>query len=113
MTLEDESDINSVVQDVPLSSDSRPVFTPPISPEPLQVILTDEERHSFTLHESALEYILLRPEVRNLPVAVISVAGAFRKGKSFLLNFFLRYLRHKVNFLYSICYIQHFLTDVF
>merc|ERR1712142_53508 len=31
-------------------------------------------------------------EIRDKPICIISVAGAFRKGKSFLLNFMLRYL---------------------
>jgi len=41
-----------------------------------------------------LEKILLDPRVADKKVSVVSVAGAFRKGKSFLLNFLLRYLKH-------------------
>ena len=41
--------------------------------------------------------ILLSDEVRDKKVVVLSVAGAFRKGKSFLLDFLLRYLDRTVS----------------
>lgn len=63
--------------------------------KPVQVVETGEE-HSFTLNEDALTEILLQENVRDRTVVVISVAGAFRKGKSFLLDFFLRYMYSKV-----------------
>ena len=59
-------------------------------------ILKTKDDHSFELDEEALESVLLQPEIKNKKVAVVCVAGAFRKGKSFLLNFFLRYLDGKV-----------------
>jgi len=61
-------------------------------PRPVQIILSDEE-HNFELDEIALEKILFQEDIKDLPVAVVSVAGAFRKGKSFILDFFLRYLQ--------------------
>ncbi|XP_077818654.1 atlastin-3 isoform X2 [Macaca mulatta] len=42
--------------------------------------------------EKALASILLQDHIRDLDVVVVSVAGAFRKGKSFILDFMLRYL---------------------
>lgn len=64
---------------------------------PVQIVSTDEEEHSFSLNEDLLEEVLISDErVRDKKVVVISVAGAFRKGKSFLLDFFLRYLDRKV-----------------
>uniref|UniRef100_A0A1A8CMD8 Ring finger protein 112 n=1 Tax=Nothobranchius kadleci TaxID=1051664 RepID=A0A1A8CMD8_NOTKA len=59
---------------------------------PVQIVVADEEEHSFLLQEAALERLLLREEVQDLNVVVVSVAGAFRKGKSFLLDFMLRYM---------------------
>ncbi|XP_061582192.1 atlastin-2-like isoform X2 [Cololabis saira] len=59
---------------------------------PLQIVVADEEEHSFRLQEAALEQLLLQDEVQDLHVVVVSVAGAFRKGKSFLLDFMLRYM---------------------
>ncbi|XP_069577727.1 atlastin-2-like isoform X1 [Brachyistius frenatus] len=59
---------------------------------PVQIVVADEEEHSFSLQEEALEKLLLQEEVQDLHVVVVSVAGAFRKGKSFLLDFMLRYM---------------------
>ncbi|XP_070835507.1 atlastin-2-like isoform X1 [Chaetodon trifascialis] len=59
---------------------------------PVQIVVADEEEHSFSLQEEALERLLLQDEVQDLHVVVVSVAGAFRKGKSFLLDFMLRFM---------------------
>ncbi|XKL68706.1 hypothetical protein PGB90_006475 [Kerria lacca] len=59
-------------------------------------IVVSEEQHVFSLNETALEKVLLQDHIKDCNVVVVSVAGAFRKGKSFLLDFFLRYM----NFMY-------------
>ena len=60
----------------------------------LQIVSTGLDADSFKLNEENLTSIINRvPSATK--VSVISVVGAFRTGKSFLLNFFLRYLRHK------------------
>ncbi|KOB73723.1 Uncharacterized protein OBRU01_10207 [Operophtera brumata] len=53
--------------------------------------------HSYSLNVDALKKILMRDEVKDLPVVVVSLAGAYRGGKSFMLNFFLRYLTSPVS----------------
>jgi len=60
--------------------------------QPVQIVEISDEDHSFKLNEEALVKILSNEKVKDLPVCVVSVAGAFRRGKSFLLDFFLRYL---------------------
>ncbi|KAM8859075.1 atlastin-2-like isoform 1-T1 [Spinachia spinachia] len=62
---------------------------------PIQVVLANEDEHSFELDAAALERILLQDHVKDLNVVVVSVAGAFRKGKSFLLDFMLRYMHRQ------------------
>uniref|UniRef100_A0A8C5DPW5 GB1/RHD3-type G domain-containing protein n=1 Tax=Gouania willdenowi TaxID=441366 RepID=A0A8C5DPW5_GOUWI len=58
---------------------------------PIQVLLVKDD-HTFELDEAALSRILLSEKVREREVVAISVAGAFRKGKSFLMDFMLRYM---------------------
>ena len=58
---------------------------------PLQIVDITAD-HKFVLNEENLQSILNNPAARTKKVCVVSVAGAFRKGKSFLLDFFLRYL---------------------
>ena len=59
--------------------------------EPLQVVKINGDGAVELLKENLMK-LLHRQDVRDKPIAVVSVAGPFRKGKSFLLNFFIRYL---------------------
>ncbi|XP_028324158.1 atlastin-2-like isoform X2 [Gouania willdenowi] len=61
---------------------------------PIQVVLANDDEHSFELDAAALEKILLQDHIKDLNVVVVSLAGAFRKGKSFLLDFMLRYMHN-------------------
>lgn len=64
--------------------------------KPVQIVLAHPD-HTFELDEDALTEILLQDDIKDRSVVVVSVAGAFRKGKSFLLDFFLRYMNSKVS----------------
>ncbi|KAM7543076.1 hypothetical protein Aperf_G00000007015 [Anoplocephala perfoliata] len=66
--------------------------------EPVQVVTTTaggDKEHSIELVEDAISRILLDKRVKDKKVVVVSVVGTFRKGKSFLLDFFLRYMYSK------------------
>lgn len=43
-----------------------------------------------------LKNILENENIKNREVAVVTIMGAYRQGKSFLLNFFLKYLYTQV-----------------
>lgn len=58
----------------------------------VQIVSINEAGTSFELHDDQLREVLHRVPAE-MPVAVMSVVGAFRTGKSFLLGFVLRYLR--------------------
>ncbi|XP_055319310.1 atlastin-like [Sitodiplosis mosellana] len=48
--------------------------------------------HTFNLELNEFRKIVEDENMKNRQVVVVSIAGAFRQGKSFLLNFFLKYL---------------------
>lgn len=56
--------------------------------------------HSFELQFAALSEILSDDSIQDHQLVVVSIAGAFRKGKSFLMNFFLKYLYAQVRMEY-------------
>ena len=55
-------------------------------------MITIKEDHSYELNEELLKNILLNDDVKDRNVVIVSVAGAMKRGKSFILDFFLRYL---------------------
>lgn len=66
--------------------------------QPIQIVVANEDDHKFELDAVALEKILMQDHVKDLNVVVLSVAGAFRKGKSFLLDFMIRYMHNQVSY---------------
>lgn len=54
------------------------------------------KNNSFELNLEELRTVLDRDGIRERSVVVVSIAGPVRQGKSFLLNFFLRYLNAQV-----------------
>lgn len=55
-----------------------------------------EKINELKLDEENLKKIMTHPDVKDNPVMIVSIAGALRQGKSFLLGFFLKYLEAKV-----------------
>ena len=54
--------------------------------------------HNLELNRDNLKRILLHPDVKDKRIVIVSVFGDFRKGKSFLMGFFLKYLESTVRF---------------
>lgn len=67
------------------------------SAKPIQII--KKENGSFQLKLDELEPILDSDDLKNRNVVIVSIAGDLRKGKSYLLNFFLKYLVAQVKIL--------------
>jgi hypothetical protein len=70
-----------------------------------QRTVIDFEKNKVMIDETAISQIILHPEVKNRKIVSLSIVGAFRKGKSFLLDYMLRYLYYTVsNFINFIVY---------
>lgn len=54
--------------------------------------------HTFQLKSDELKSIFEQDDIKDRHVVVVSIAGKLRQGKSFLLNFFLKYLYAQVIF---------------
>lgn len=66
--------------------------------EPLNIIKFANS--SLEFDKAALDSLLLHPEVQDRKIVVLSIVGAFRKGKSFFLDYCLRYLYGNVSDFY-------------
>lgn len=60
----------------------------------IQIVYPDN--HKFKINMNEFNKIQNANDIKDRHVVVVSIAGAFRKGKSFLLNFFLKYLNAQV-----------------
>jgi atlastin len=63
----------------------------------VQFISFDEDdEFNIIFHENNFETII-KQVPKNIPISIISIIGAFRTGKSFILNILLKYLEYSVN----------------
>jgi len=61
-------------------------------------LLRFEADNQITIDNKKLQEILEHPEIRDRKIVAFSVSGAFRKGKSFFLNYCLRFLYAHVSY---------------
>lgn len=61
-------------------------------PRALRIISPKTGKDGYQVEEEAICEILNHPDVIDTPVIVISIAGAMREGKSFLLSLLIAYL---------------------
>lgn len=60
-------------------------------------VLKFAEDSKVIIEKSELDRMLLHQDVKNRKIVVVSIIGAFRKGKSFFLDYCLRYMYSHVS----------------
>ncbi|XP_033114422.1 atlastin-3-like [Anneissia japonica] len=63
--------------------------------KPVQIV--EVKKGKLELHKTALDALLLQPVCKKMPVMVLSIAGVFRSGKSYLLNLLVNHLSQNVD----------------
>ena len=84
--------LTHITSGVPVSSQNN--FGRPIS---IWELSSNETQNNFVFNSQEFENILQHEDVIRRKISVISIMGAFRKGKSFLLDYFLRYMYTNVS----------------
>lgn len=81
-----------------LERPTRKVFSVSPNAGPVQLLDFDSNDEKLvTITSGSIEKLFLDPIVAERNVVVVSIAGALRKGKSFLLNYMLRYMYANVS----------------
>jgi atlastin len=57
-----------------------------------------DENNTIAIDTKALDDLFLHPDVKDRKIVAVSIAGAYRKGKSFFLGYCMRYLYSNVSF---------------
>lgn len=66
---------------------------------PIQIVIP-RNHQTYELEIDELKHILEADSIKDRHIVVVSIAGASRQGKSFLLNFFLKFLYAQVSIHY-------------
>jgi c-di-AMP phosphodiesterase-like protein len=90
----------------------------PKKAEPVQLLnLASGNKSDILYNEAAVRNLFLNPKLADRNVVVFSIIGAFRKGKSFLMNYVLRYMYAHVSSHVQlireiVCYLQSFTVQI-
>lgn len=88
-----------LLDDMQYEKDNDIEFDPQHHPygKPLSIMSISDEAE-VQVDSDALDRIFIHPEIVNRKIVVISIVGALRKGKSFFLDYCLRFLYANVSF---------------
>lgn len=77
------------------------IFSVPSTAHPVQLLNVNGNDGELQFNQNTVQDLFMNPKLIDRNVVVFSIVGAFRKGKSFLLNYVLRYLYSNVSFSFN------------